>query len=307
MTPLKMGIINFLSRIKKIFYSILSLCSLPWNPFFWYKFTWRLLLLVSEEIMTVLSFGPKSSTEEKTHNLSLKLEELNSGDEELKDNLQSIQDVNTTSISRLYTFEEKVENLKTDLSGEKELWRTKFQELLIEQQSIKEQQHKYVHLEEIRRSENLMPQNADAIPGVVESNVDVGDGLHRRFGEQVKSAYGRNRPFMNEYDSLEGPSSLKFTSLPMGYSSVNYLDGNAQKASKCFRVFVPRSPLDLNIGNKVKILLPSGKVGTGVIYKMEHQPDKSELQVGVDLESQECWHHFSRFKAQYKLHRMLTD
>lgn len=89
------------------------------------------------------------------------------------------------------------------------------------------------------------------------------------------------------------------------FTMVNYFNcsTNAQKASKCFRVFVPRSPLDLNIGSRVKVILPSGKVGSGVVYKLGQLMEKDELQVGVDLESQECWHHLSKFNVQYKLHR----
>ncbi|XP_040277843.1 uncharacterized protein LOC120993403 [Bufo bufo] len=270
-----MGIIHLLSRLKKTLYSIFSLCSLAW-------------------ITTALTFGLRSSTEENTHK--------NSDDEELRDELRRIRDINTSSINKLYRFEEKIENLETDFSGEKELWRTKFQELFVDQQILKEQQQQYVHLEETT-SENLCPQNADATDGLVESNVDVRDGMHRRLGEQVKTEHGKSWAYVNEYTSLEEPPSLKYSSLPTSCSSVFYHDGtNAQKAFKCFRVFVPRSPLDLNIGSRVKILLPSGKVGTGIVYKVGHLPGKDELQVGVDLESQECWQHLSTFKVQCKFH-----
>ncbi|XP_044143760.1 uncharacterized protein LOC122933072 isoform X2 [Bufo gargarizans] len=277
-----MGIIHLLSRLKKTLYSIFSLCSLAW-------------------ITSALTFGSRSSTEENTHMLFAK-QDKNSDDEELRDELRRIRDINTSSINKLYRFEEKIENLETDFSGEKELWRTKFQELFVDQQILKEQQQQYVHLEETT-SENLCPQNADATDGLVESNVDVRDGMHRRLGEQVKTEHGKNWAYVNEYTSLEEPSSLKYSSLPTSCSSVFYHDStNAQKAFKCFRVFVPRSPLDLNIGSRVKILLPSGKVGTGIVYKVGHLPGKDELQVGVDLESQECWQHLSSFKVQYKFH-----
>ncbi|KAM3933439.1 uncharacterized protein RB166_001239 [Leptodactylus fuscus] len=294
-----MGIIHLLSRLKKTFCSILSLCSLAWNPFFWYKFAWRSLLLLYEEITSALTFGSKSSTNENIHMLSVQQDKLHSGDEELKDELRRIQDINASSITRLYKFEEKVDSLETDLSGEKELWKTKFQELYLEQQILKEQQQKYIYLEECRKSENLMVRNTDATDGFVEQNVNMRHGLHKQLGEQVKSADGRSWSHHND-NSLEGPSD-KYSHLSTAYSSVSYIDStNAQKASKHFRVFVPRSPLDLNIGSRVKILLPSGKVGTGVVYKVGHLPGKEQLYVGVDLVSEECWQHLSKFKVQYK-------
>ncbi|XP_073526703.1 uncharacterized protein [Phyllobates terribilis] len=209
-----MGIIHLLFRLKKMFCSILSLCSLAWNPFFWYKFIWRLFLLLSEEIMSTLKFGPTSSTEENTHTLSTKQDKQHSDDDDLIDELRRIQDINTSSISRLNKFEEKVDNLETDLLGEKELWRARFHELSVDQKTLKEQQQKYVHLEDCRRSDNFMPQYTAATDGLVESNADVSDSLHRRLGEQVKSAYERNWPFLNEFHGLEGPSSIKYSSLP---------------------------------------------------------------------------------------------
>ncbi|XP_056416574.1 uncharacterized protein LOC130357861 [Hyla sarda] len=289
-----MGIIHFLSTLKKTFYSILSLCSLAWNPFFWHKCTCRLLLLLYEEITSALTFGSKSSTEENAHMLSVTQDKQHSDNEELRDELRRMQDINSSSISKLCKFEEKVENLETDLSGEKERWKTKFQD----QQALKEQQEKYVHLEE-SRSDNLMPQYTDATDGFVESNANMRDGLHRRLGEQTKSTYGRSWAFLNEYNSVKEHSSLKYSSLPSTCSSVSYFDcANTRKATKCFRVFVPRSPLDLNIGSRVKVLLPCGKVGTGVVYKLGQLPGKDEVQVGVEVESQECWQHLSN--VQYK-------
>ncbi|KAM4045061.1 uncharacterized protein ACNLHF_008880 isoform 2-T2 [Anomaloglossus baeobatrachus] len=275
-----MGIIHFLCRLKKIFCSILSLCSMAW-------------------ITSILPFGPKSSPEENTHMLSINQDKLQLDDEELRDQLKRIQDINTSSISRINTFHEKVENLETDLSGEKELWRTRFQELSLDQQTLKEQQQKCVHLEECRRSDNLMPQYTDAADGIIESNVNMNDSLHRRLGEQVKSSYPGNWPFLN--NGLEEPSSPKYSSLPSPCSCMFSPECiNAQKASKCFHVFVPRSPIDLNYGSRVKVLLPSGQVGTGVVYKVGHLPGKDEFQVAVDLEPQECWQHRSKFKAQCK-------
>ncbi|XP_073526702.1 uncharacterized protein [Phyllobates terribilis] len=279
-----MGIIHLLFRLKKMFCSILSLCSLAW-------------------IMSTLKFGPTSSTEENTHTLSTKQDKQHSDDDDLIDELRRIQDINTSSISRLNKFEEKVDNLETDLLGEKELWRARFHELSVDQKTLKEQQQKYVHLEDCRRSDNFMPQYTAATDGLVESNADVSDSLHRRLGEQVKSAYERNWPFLNEFHGLEGPSSIKYSSLPSACPCMFSPEcTNAQKTSKCFRVFVPRSPIDLNFGSRVKVLLPSGQVGTGVVYKVGQLPGKDEFHVAVDLESQECWQHLSKFKTQCKLH-----
>ncbi|KAG9492882.1 hypothetical protein GDO78_001048 [Eleutherodactylus coqui] len=146
-----------------------------------------------------------------------------------------------------------------------------------------------------------MAQYTDATDGLVESTVDVRDGLHRRLGEQMK--YSKNLAYTRSGNGQDGHSSLKYASSPAACSFVPSFDRtNAQKASKHFRVFVPRSPLDLNIGSRVKVILPSGKVGTGVVYKVDFPSGKDELQVGVDMESQEHWQHLNKFKVQYKFH-----
>ncbi|XP_075054200.1 uncharacterized protein LOC142140288 isoform X2 [Mixophyes fleayi] len=277
-----MGIIHLLSIIKAALCKILSLCSLAW-------------------ITSVISQG--SSTEGKMQRPSLKQDKLYSDCEELKEDLRQMQDISPSSMSRQFRFEEKVEKLESDLFGEKELWRTKFQELLQDQQSLKEQQQKCIHLEECKKSRHLMPPYGDVTDGVMESDINVRDGLHRRLGDQVKTSVCdcNNLTLLDGYKSLERPSLNRI--LPMPSTPIFHPGStNGWKTQKCFRVFAPRCPLDLKIGNRVKVILPSGRIGIGAVCKVGKLPGKVEFQVGVDLEPPECWQQVGVFKGQYNFH-----
>ncbi|KAI4812025.1 hypothetical protein KUCAC02_014881 [Chaenocephalus aceratus] len=49
------------------------------------------------------------------------------------------------------------------------------------------------------------------------------------------------------------------------------------------RVFVPHSPMDLELGHRVRIMLPSGRVSTGTIRYLGHLQGEAELHLGVQL------------------------
>lgn len=53
------------------------------------------------------------------------------------------------------------------------------------------------------------------------------------------------------------------------------------------RVFVPHSPMDLELGHRVRIMLPSGRISTGTIRFLGHLQGEAELHLGVELQSPE--------------------
>nr|DBA33643.1 TPA: hypothetical protein GDO54_001292 [Pyxicephalus adspersus] len=206
-----------------------------------------------------------------------------------------MQDISSTSISRLYTFEEKVGKLESDLSGEKELWRSRYQELLVEQQAMKEQQERCI-LPESTKCEN---QGHDDTDGIAESDINSGEGLRRRLGDPVNTCTHpcKNLRTLDGYMSIEVPSSFTCCS---SVENVPISHPSRLKSHRCFRVFVPNSPLDLKIGSRVKVILPCGKVGTGAVCKLGQFPGKMEFQVGVVLESPHP-HQLWDFKGQSNL------
>ncbi|XP_072316845.1 uncharacterized protein [Eucyclogobius newberryi] len=51
------------------------------------------------------------------------------------------------------------------------------------------------------------------------------------------------------------------------------------------RVFVPHSPLDLQLGHRVRIMLPSGRISTGAVRFIGHLQGEEELHLGIELHS----------------------
>lgn len=50
------------------------------------------------------------------------------------------------------------------------------------------------------------------------------------------------------------------------------------------RAFVPHSPMDLQIGHRVRILLPTGRISTGTLRYLGQLQGSSDFYLGVELE-----------------------
>ncbi|KAA8591756.1 hypothetical protein FQN60_017130, partial [Etheostoma spectabile] len=51
------------------------------------------------------------------------------------------------------------------------------------------------------------------------------------------------------------------------------------------RAFVPHSPMDLELGHRVRIMLPSGRISTGTIRFLGHLQGEADLHLGVELQT----------------------
>ncbi|XP_040020514.2 uncharacterized protein LOC120810216 [Gasterosteus aculeatus] len=51
------------------------------------------------------------------------------------------------------------------------------------------------------------------------------------------------------------------------------------------RVFVPHSPMDLELGHRVRVLLPSGRISTGTIRFLGPLQGEADLHLGVELQT----------------------
>lgn len=121
-------------------------------------------------------------------------------------------------------------------------------------------------------------------------------------------------PFTGEHCDRECVSSLPFCSLPYGASRLtsvtsytsyrrgpllySYVANGMQTKERLdkhplkvdvrrdqpLKAYAPRSILDLKIGHKVKVILPIGKVGAGVLKYMGALPGVPEVCFGIELE-----------------------
>ncbi|XP_035763995.1 uncharacterized protein LOC102777938 [Neolamprologus brichardi] len=58
-----------------------------------------------------------------------------------------------------------------------------------------------------------------------------------------------------------------------------------RKSQGPHRVFVPHSPMDLQLGHQVRIMLPSGRISTGVVRFLGHLQGEVDLHLGVELQT----------------------
>ncbi|MGH0180713.1 UNVERIFIED_CONTAM: hypothetical protein FKN15_004904, partial [Acipenser sinensis] len=62
-------------------------------------------------------------------------------------------------------------------------------------------------------------------------------------------------------------------------------EGSPRSSSKPNRVFVPHSHLDLRIGHKVRVLLPLGRINTGIVHFLGYLNGMQDFCLGVELET----------------------
>uniref|UniRef100_A0A4W3IV00 Uncharacterized LOC103187315 n=1 Tax=Callorhinchus milii TaxID=7868 RepID=A0A4W3IV00_CALMI len=72
------------------------------------------------------------------------------------------------------------------------------------------------------------------------------------------------------------------------------------------KVFAPRSISEMQIGHRVKVILPSGRVGAGVVRYLGRLPDVPEFCLGVELECPENRQRDGVFEGQCYFHCNLS-
>ncbi|XP_059810349.1 uncharacterized protein LOC132383423 [Hypanus sabinus] len=100
--------------------------------------------------------------------------------------------------------------------------------------------------------------------------------------------------------------STRFTSVTSYHSyrhgSLLYRFNTAVRSVQPLKAYAPHSILDLKIGHRVKIILPIGKVGTGVLRYMGMLPGAPEVCFGVELEFPENGLHNGEFAGHCYFH-----
>ncbi|KAM4795420.1 uncharacterized protein WCC33_000499 isoform 2-T2 [Rhinophrynus dorsalis] len=295
-----MYITQLLSSVMKTLYRILDLCHLAWSPLFWFKIFRRLILQLTQEITSVLTFsqGEEPSSQRNVQCLSRSQAHSQADCDELRSELRRMQDFSTSSTRRLQKVEKRVEKLESDLCGEKETWKARFQELLREQHTLKEQE-KYICMQDSKKE-----PHSDVTDGEQKPEGVVRQWLNRQLGDLIKTrAHGsENLTTSDRVHTIEGCTSHS-SCLSKSSSVVSHISStNGLESPKSFRVFAPRSPMDLKIGSRVKILLPSGRIGIGGVCNVGRLPGKAEFQVGVDLINPESWQQDVVFEGHRYLH-----
>ncbi|XP_066572452.1 uncharacterized protein LOC136762816 [Amia ocellicauda] len=205
---------------------------------------------------------------------------------------------------RLSKAEGDIQLLKTQIVNEKMLWERKFLELQRKQQELREQLSSEISAVEQEGNGsgagNLSESERADYESYVKEDQDVfssGVLLPNRHEKIVAMPMKSSRRSDVSTDSLchlsGSPLSLSsvYSSRRSSAASSNTRLRSLRNHSTPHRVFVPHSHLDLQIGHRVRVLMPSGRISTGTIQYLGYLSGMQDFCLGVELETAECGQH----------------
>uniref|UniRef100_A0A3B5QT50 CAP-Gly domain-containing linker protein 1-like n=2 Tax=Xiphophorus maculatus TaxID=8083 RepID=A0A3B5QT50_XIPMA len=179
---------------------------------------------------------------------------------------------------RVTKIEREILSIKTRIACERASWEKRFSELQRQQEELRNQV--------FSEAEILLKV------GTCEEQRDNGNDLneqssgfcqHRR--SKVSSRSGSHSCSLSgSHGSLSTPQSSRSSSSLSSASSVR----SWKTSHGPHRVFVPHSPMDLQLGHRVRIMLPSGRISTGTVRFLGNLQGEPELHLGVELQSHDA-------------------
>ncbi|KAG7476091.1 hypothetical protein JOB18_045053 [Solea senegalensis] len=178
----------------------------------------------------------------------------------------------TTALTKRLTKAEKdILSLKTRIACERASWERRFASLQRKQEELRNQ---------------LAPEaGGTSCDDLGESGVDNGDMFEEcssglsRFKCQHCGSCGRSSS-----DCQLSSSSALSSRLASSSSSVSSMRSWMTSPGP-HRVFIPHSPMDLQLGHRVRFMLPSGRISTGTIRFLGHLQGEADLHLGVELQT----------------------
>ncbi|KAH1175245.1 hypothetical protein KIL84_021659 [Mauremys mutica] len=191
-------------------------------------------------------------------------------------------------------LEAEVKYVSTELRAEKLLWSSRYLELLREQQELHQQFQAWGRSQGPEAKGMQSKAEAPSVDGT--DGWCMGDsGLQTPPGERAHPVQPDTSPCCalqsSPATSCSGraPASSAFASFiprpssaPVDVGSTWLRRAQPQLGT---RAAVPRSPRDLHLGHRAKVLLQSGGIGVGTIRYLGVFPDQAEFSVGVELEA----------------------
>ncbi|XP_057196464.1 uncharacterized protein LOC130558194 isoform X2 [Triplophysa rosa] len=195
-----------------------------------------------------------------------------------------VQRERTSALHRtLLRAEGEIQELKEEISNQRASWDMRFVELRKRQHDLREQ----LTSEILGRSARLY-RDADSEEA---SEVFTESGLENGLSEEQRHpcSGGLKRTGVLREDRLCGGQA----------SWPSVMDTRHRRSGgRPHRVFVPHSPLELKIGHRVRIMLPSGRIRTGTIRYLGRVSNSSDCRLGVELEAAENGQHDGTCEGQ---------
>ncbi|XP_041096581.1 uncharacterized protein LOC121308319 [Polyodon spathula] len=307
----------FWSVIERTFRGIVGL----------WKFVWLNPVPALTALALSKSEDPSSAIETVTDSQPLLGKSAFKETESLKEEEPSLHDCSNLVRKRLFKAESEIQLLKSQITKEKVLWEGRFQELQRKQRELREQLRSEVQM----RTGNLSKEEIIGIgfagPAVNTADKDevdmAADKDSSSSGMTVpsknadlevmsfKSDLRRNRNIsigsQSQRDLSESQHSLSLSlksasSRPSSSVSMTSSLGSSRSSRNPNRVFVPHSHLDLQIGHRVRVLLPSGRISTGIVRFLGYLNGMQGFSLGVELETPEYGQHDGVYEGQCYFH-----
>lgn len=174
----------------------------------------------------------------------------------------------TTALHKRLTKTEKdILSLKTRVACERASWERRFGELQRKQEELCNQ----------LASQAGVLVNVGGCDEQGESGVDNGEAY-----EECSVMYQHRE---TEVSSRSDTYASSLSSRPSSSSSSATSVRSWRMSKGPHRVFVPHSPMDLELGHRVRIMLPSGRISTGTIRFLGHLQGEADLHLGVELQT----------------------
>ncbi|TRY82235.1 hypothetical protein DNTS_020909 [Danionella cerebrum] len=209
----------------------------------------------------------------------------------------------TVLFKRLLRAEEEIHSMKMDIVNQRASWETRFVELQRKQQDLREQLTSEIM---VRTGMLLRDNDSDEINDAV-AELMLENGLYfeekdDEFSGGLKKTPAQKAPVV-ELDVVQKSETSSQASAQSHSRSISGMSNISVRSWRSTgglnRVFVPHSPLDLKIGHRVRIILPSGRISTGnlrFLGKMQHCPDYT---LGVELETADNEHKDGTFEGNF--------
>ncbi|KAF3692175.1 CAP-Gly domain-containing linker protein 4 Restin-like protein 2 [Channa argus] len=193
---------------------------------------------------------------------------------------------------RLTKTEKDILSLKTRIACERASWERRFAELQRKQEELCSQTITCPLYPQLA-SEGGVLTSVSIYSHLGETGVDNGEVF-----EECSSGFSRLMPPNRVSDvSSRGDAyanSLSSCQLFSSSALSSRLDSSSSSATSVrswrtspgpHRVFVPHSPMDLKLGHRVRIMLPSGRISTGTVRFLGHLQGEADLHLGVELQT----------------------
>ncbi|XP_051576607.1 CAP-Gly domain-containing linker protein 4-like [Myxocyprinus asiaticus] len=193
---------------------------------------------------------------------------------------------------RLLTAEGEIQDLKTEIANQRASWEMRFMELQRRQNDLREQLNSEILVRSgmLYRDTDSEESNEVFTESGLENGLDSEEKEHKcssdlsQIHQQKGSDIGLLRDDIDQKSiccsQISCPSALgSRTTSAMSNTSIR-----SWRSGGPHRVFVPHSPLDLKIGHRVRIMLPSGRISTGTLRYLGYMQNSPDFYLGVELE-----------------------